>query len=261
MDETAVERAIASGRSFTAIHLDSGFRIDVFVPPPGGFGHQQIARRVREVAITGGVSRELEVATAEDVMLAKFLWFRDGGNTSDRPVAGCPGPDSRPGRRTGSRLPHGLGLQIGSHGTSAARARRRASRTLCLSAHLPRLSSQVSAATSSQAALWATQPSSSLANTTSFVPGSNPGPLFRFVVGWALSALNDRHLDAARAGDAAALDARGIMLQHESRGGNCHDNARHGELLLQPSSSSCGERFDCHGDGEAGVVRLHRSVL
>lgn len=84
VDETAVERAIASGRSFNAIHLDSGFKIDVFVPPPGGFGHQQIARRVREVAITGGVSRELEVATAEDVMLAKFLWFRDGGNTSDR---------------------------------------------------------------------------------------------------------------------------------------------------------------------------------
>jgi hypothetical protein len=84
VDADAARRAVASGRSFNLIHLDTGFKIDLFVPPPGGFGLQQIARRVREVAQAGADRAELEVATAEDVLLGKLLWFRSGGMTSER---------------------------------------------------------------------------------------------------------------------------------------------------------------------------------
>ncbi|MEW5983298.1 MAG: hypothetical protein AB1806_13155 [Acidobacteriota bacterium] len=84
VDADAARRAIARGRSFNAIHLDTGFKIDLFVPPPGGFGLQQVARRVRETALAGGEPAELEIATAEDVVLGKLLWFRAGGMTSER---------------------------------------------------------------------------------------------------------------------------------------------------------------------------------
>jgi hypothetical protein len=84
VDRSSAERAVGQGRSFSAIHLDSGFKIDLFVPPPDGFGRQQIARGVREIAATGTPNRELFIATAEDVLLAKLLWYRAGGMVSDR---------------------------------------------------------------------------------------------------------------------------------------------------------------------------------
>jgi len=84
VDEAAVERAVNDGRSFNAIHLESGFKIDVFVPPAGGFGRQQLARRVRENAGSEAAPRELCIATAEDILLAKLQWYRAGGLVSDR---------------------------------------------------------------------------------------------------------------------------------------------------------------------------------
>jgi len=84
VDGAAVERAVVQGRSFNAVHLDSGFKIDVFVPPPGGFGRQQLARGVQEDAGSGTERRKLRIATAEDILLAKLLWYRAGGMVSDR---------------------------------------------------------------------------------------------------------------------------------------------------------------------------------
>lgn len=48
IDADAVARAVTHHRSFNAIHHASGFKVDVFVPAPGGFGRQQLARRVAE---------------------------------------------------------------------------------------------------------------------------------------------------------------------------------------------------------------------
>jgi hypothetical protein len=84
VDEEAVRRAVAAGRSFNAIHQDTAFKIDVFVPPPGGFGHQQLLRRVREEAGSAASPQPLYIATAEDVVLAKLLWYKAGGRASDR---------------------------------------------------------------------------------------------------------------------------------------------------------------------------------
>ena len=84
IDGTAVERAVSMGRSFNAIHRQTAFKIDVFVPPAGGFGHQQLARGVREETGTEGSRRALCIATAEDVIVSKLLWFKAGGRLSDR---------------------------------------------------------------------------------------------------------------------------------------------------------------------------------
>jgi transposase InsO family protein len=119
-------------------------------------------------------------------------------------------------------------------------------------------------------------------DTTEFVI-SNSGKLYlaaildlfsRFAVGWAISAVNDRHL-AIRALDAAlkrrcpdsgllhhsdqgspyasedyqaVLEAHGITCSM-SRRGNCYDNAVM-ESFFSTAKSELGERFECHGDAK-----------
>jgi len=83
VDADAIARAIAQHRSFNAIHLETGFKIDVFVPQPGGFGWQQLSRRLPERL--GARSDTLVfVATGEDIVIAKLDWYRSSGEGSAR---------------------------------------------------------------------------------------------------------------------------------------------------------------------------------
>jgi len=96
----------------------------------------------------------------------------------------------------------------------------------------------------------------------------------RFIVGWAVSAVNDRHLTIKalemalkrRCPDAgllhhsdqgctyasedyrAVLEKRGITCSM-SRRGNCHDNAV-AESFFSTLKSELGERFESHGDAK-----------
>ena len=119
-------------------------------------------------------------------------------------------------------------------------------------------------------------------DTTEFVIGSS-GKLYlavvldlfsRFVVGWAVSAVNDRHLTIkalemalkrrcpeigllhhsdqgctyASADYQVLLDARGIVCSM-SRRGNCHDNAVM-ESFFSTVKSELADRFDTNGDAK-----------
>src|SRR5207249_9133953 len=96
----------------------------------------------------------------------------------------------------------------------------------------------------------------------------------RFIVGWAVSAVNDRHMTITalemavkrRCPDAgllhhsdqgctyasedyqAVLDAHGIICSM-SRRGNCYDNAVM-ESFFSTLKSELGERFETHGDAQ-----------
>jgi hypothetical protein len=83
IDADSVARAISQRRSFNAIHLETGFKIDVFVPPPGGFGWQQLARRLPE-RLGAESASPVSVATAEDTVISKMEWYRASGHASDR---------------------------------------------------------------------------------------------------------------------------------------------------------------------------------
>ena len=119
-------------------------------------------------------------------------------------------------------------------------------------------------------------------DTTEFVIGGS-GKLYlaaildlysRFIVGWSLSAVNDRHLtiralDMAlkrRCPDVGLLhhsdqgctyaseDYRALLETHGitcsmSRRGNCHDNAVM-ESLFSTVKSELGEHFDSHGEAK-----------
>jgi putative transposase len=130
-------------------------------------------------------------------------------------------------------------------------------------------------------------------DTTEFVIGES-GKLYlaaildlfsRFIVGWAVSAVNDRHLTikalemaVKRRGPEsgllhhsdqgctyasedyqAILDARGITCSM-SRRGNCHDNAVM-EAFFSSLKTELADRFASHGEAKMALFRLHRGVL
>jgi len=82
-DLEAIRAAIASHRCFNVIHLESILKVDVFVTSTAPFHLSQLRRRVLQSASRDGQST-LYIASAEDTVLAKLQWYRDGGGVSDR---------------------------------------------------------------------------------------------------------------------------------------------------------------------------------
>jgi hypothetical protein len=82
-DLEAMRAATASFRSFNVIHLDSMLKVDVFVASTTPFHLMQMRRRVLQATTPDGQTT-FYVASAEDTILAKLQWYRDGGAVSDR---------------------------------------------------------------------------------------------------------------------------------------------------------------------------------
>ena len=82
VDEHAVREAIHRRQSFNAIHFDSVFKVDFFIPKADEFSRKQIERReLRKLA--PDVEQMVYVATAEDTILAKLRWYDSGGRVSN----------------------------------------------------------------------------------------------------------------------------------------------------------------------------------
>ena len=82
-DAEMMREAIAQYRSFNLIHLDTMFKVDVFVARPRDFDRTQLARRQLHL-LSEDPERWAYVASAEDTILAKLEWYRMGGEGSDR---------------------------------------------------------------------------------------------------------------------------------------------------------------------------------
>lgn len=80
-DVDEIRRSIAAGRSFNVIHMKSAHKVDVF-PAREPFHRTQLDRAT-ELAL-GEECIPCMVTTAEDILLAKLRWYRDGGEVSDR---------------------------------------------------------------------------------------------------------------------------------------------------------------------------------
>ena len=81
--EEAVRDAIRHRRSFNVIHLETMFKVDIFVSQKEGFDRSRLQRRVA-LAITGEEGPNAYFASLEDTILAKLAWYRKGGEISDR---------------------------------------------------------------------------------------------------------------------------------------------------------------------------------
>ena len=73
VDEDAMRDAIVRGMSFNPIHFESGFKFELFISSRHPLGHEQIAH-----------SALAHVISAEDIVLAKLLWYKQGGQLSER---------------------------------------------------------------------------------------------------------------------------------------------------------------------------------
>jgi hypothetical protein len=83
MDVNFAQDSIQRGRAFNVIHLPSGHKFDLF-PASSPFHAAELLRAtVRRLALSGG-DIQCFVATAEDMILAKLQWYRQGGEVSDR---------------------------------------------------------------------------------------------------------------------------------------------------------------------------------
>jgi hypothetical protein len=82
-DATAIGAAVAARRSFNVIHLDTMVKADIFIFKADAFGRSQFARRTAR-QLNQDDPTAIYVASAEDTVLAKLQWYRDGGGVSDR---------------------------------------------------------------------------------------------------------------------------------------------------------------------------------
>lgn len=90
IDELAVRRAVLERRSFNAIHFDSLFKIDVYIPSGDEFSQQQLKRRRPEILLPDS-SQTVYLASPEDIVLAKLRWYRRGGEVSERQLTDVAG--------------------------------------------------------------------------------------------------------------------------------------------------------------------------
>jgi len=84
-DAEQMGEALRFGRSFNAIHFATGFKINIFPLSNDAFHVGELARaekRVWEVDSTGGV--EIRVASAEDTVIEKLVWYKRGGQVADK---------------------------------------------------------------------------------------------------------------------------------------------------------------------------------
>ncbi|HJZ96305.1 MAG TPA: hypothetical protein VKE70_07345 [Candidatus Solibacter sp.] len=78
----AMQSALRAGRAFNLIHMGAAFKFDIF-PATTEFHAAQLDRaEIKRLRMEG--APPCRVTTAEDILLAKLCWFRQGGEVSDR---------------------------------------------------------------------------------------------------------------------------------------------------------------------------------
>jgi hypothetical protein len=83
IDADMVTEAVRRRTTFNILHLGTMFKIDVFVPSDDDLLVAELSRKQR-VRVVDTPPSELNVATAEDMVLQKLLWYREGGAVSER---------------------------------------------------------------------------------------------------------------------------------------------------------------------------------
>jgi hypothetical protein len=84
-DPETIREALVGGRPFNLIHFASGYKFDIFPVTDDPYSLVQMERRqIQDIVLTEGESIRCPVATAEDTVLAKLVWYRAGGEQSER---------------------------------------------------------------------------------------------------------------------------------------------------------------------------------
>jgi len=79
-DADAIARAVRDGSSVNIFHNPTSIKVDLFLAGDSVLERCQLARRSR-VRLRAG---DIYVHSAEDILLQKLMWYRLGGEVSDR---------------------------------------------------------------------------------------------------------------------------------------------------------------------------------
>lgn len=83
LDEDRIRDAVRQRSSFNLIHLETMFKVDVFVLKDEPLAHEEMRRR-RRIVIDEESGRAIDMASAEDTVLQKIAWSRLSGTESTR---------------------------------------------------------------------------------------------------------------------------------------------------------------------------------
>jgi len=83
VDRAWVADEVARRGSFQIVHRDSMIRVDIFVPEWTGLHLWKWERR-RRIEIDPETGVQFDITSPEGIVIQKLVWFRDGGEISDR---------------------------------------------------------------------------------------------------------------------------------------------------------------------------------
>jgi Nucleotidyl transferase AbiEii toxin, Type IV TA system len=81
LDEEGLRDAVRLGRTYQIYFLPFVLKIDLFMRGTAPLDRSEFDRRIR---VRVGENASLYTATPEDSLLRKLIWFREGGDVSDR---------------------------------------------------------------------------------------------------------------------------------------------------------------------------------
>lgn len=82
VDRSQIEQAFAHETSFNIIHLQSTFKVDLFVLLRDSFHAEEFGRRTMQ-RLDEQTGFAAYVQTSEDTLLSKLNWYRQGGEISE----------------------------------------------------------------------------------------------------------------------------------------------------------------------------------
>jgi hypothetical protein len=80
-DLDLIRRSIEAGRGFNLIHMTTACKFDIF--PASSDFHESQLRRAKPTQLRIEGANACPVATAEDILLSKLAWYREGGGVSE----------------------------------------------------------------------------------------------------------------------------------------------------------------------------------
>ncbi len=83
LDRDRIRDAVRRRSSFNVIYLETMFKVDVFVLKNDPLAREEMRRRQR-VVVDEETGRAIDIASPEDTVLQKIVWYRLGSSASQR---------------------------------------------------------------------------------------------------------------------------------------------------------------------------------
>ncbi len=84
LDEEMILDAVKTKSSFNLIHLESMLKIDIFVLNDSPYQQAAFERKIKDKLENEPDSINVFLCSSEDIILNKLVWFKDGGEISER---------------------------------------------------------------------------------------------------------------------------------------------------------------------------------